>query len=131
MYHASGMHVADSTEWEGGRSGVRDAGFRGRMYVDVYEELKQKNENYNYNNKYNNEKKEINDSENNKNNHTKNEEESVKINFTQFYHLLLKIAEIVYSEIFLDLGSGSGITTAMQKLLLVRREKRTSRKVEK
>ena len=34
-----------------------------------------------------------------------NEDNDVKINFTQFYHLLLEITEIVYPEIYTDPGS--------------------------
>ena len=55
------------------------------------------------------------------------DDDDVAINFTQFYHLIFKIAEIVYPEIYEELGSDSsssttqlsGPATALQKTIFV------------
>ena len=54
----------------------------------------------------------------------KNEDNDVKINFTQFYHLLLEITEIVYPEIYTDPGSEMHLNSRVMESLT---DKGTSR----
>ena len=112
--------------------------FRENTITEIYQNNSTINQNEN---NYQNSKKNRNGRFNSDNEEEKYENKEVKINYTQFYYLLLEITEIVYPEIYTDPGSEThfnsrlkecvtdkgtcrtyalGKTRALQKILIVR-----------